>query len=72
MRVGAKNFSPLPMDRCDGWCVKERGATRLCLFESYRFFRYVGDMEKNDPLKMIRFSATCRVLCAVDFGGFAR
>lgn len=61
---GQKIFRPLSIDRCDGWCVKERGATRQCLFESCRIFRYIGAMEKNDPSTKIAFSAACRVRLA--------
>ncbi len=38
--------------------MRERGPR---LFESSRIFRYIDEMEKNDPRKMIRLSTACCV-----------
>jgi preprotein translocase subunit Sec61beta len=42
-----------------------------CLFESSGIFRYIDEMEKNDPMKIIGLSVACRAVLAAGADEFA-
>jgi hypothetical protein len=44
---------------------------RGLLFESSGIFRYIGEMEKNDPLKIFGLLAACRMWLVAGAGGLA-